>query len=768
MIKSVRLVCWRSHKDTLLEFRPGTNLLVGIMGAGKSSVMEAISFSLFGTFPALERRKLKLENIVRLNEPQAKVVLEFVWDDVPYRIERIIDRSKKGVTTHAEMYKAGSMVEHGPTGVTAYITNLLGIDYDLFTRAIYSEQNNLDYFLNLGPMRRKEEMDVLLGLDRFEAARANIVTVINRVRSKRQILEEGFSKDLLMAAEAKEKKLSEEHAALAESERKAAESHSSSSREAQAVSSRFVEMRKSKEAYTRLSLDEVRICAQLESLKKEIEGKSVDEPALAALEEKLRSLNGARAELDATRKALESRLSSLSKESGSAEAGLKAAVDAKNRLDAASAELSSALGGLDQQALANRQKEAEGALLAAESERKSLEREAAELAESALRLRPGLSECPLCSSKLTDDGITHVKAEKDRMVAEKKARVSALVALISKSRKENDELMARLRRAALLGDKCAGLKKDAAGAETLKAKKAEIGGKLALAMDERKHLSVNADSLAKDAEGLRAQITEKKSLLSKRADAESAAKKLGEVRFALAGLKFDERTYEEFRAHAEKARIDAERALSAKKSLETQVRMTADMLALVRGEHNALKKTAEDVRGLFALEEQLAIFKNALLETQTSLRLNLADAINAAMNEVWPVFYPYRNYRALRLGVSEKDYAFEVDDGGGEWKGLETVASGGERACAALALRVALAMVLTPRLGWLILDEPTHNLDTEAVEMLSSALEFKVPEVVNQTFVITHDEAFMGSEFASSYRLSRDKEHNGETKAEAT
>ena len=40
-----------------------------------------------------------------------------------------------------------------------------------------------------------------------------------------------------------------------------------------------------------------------------------------------------------------------------------------------------------------------------------------------------------------------------------------------------------------------------------------------------------------------------------------------------------------------------------------------------------------------------------------------------------------------------------------------------------------------------------------------------MPEVVCQTFVITHDEAFMGSEFASSYRLERDKERNGETKS---
>src|SRR4030095_5384723 len=173
MIKSIRLVNWRSHADSRLEFRKGTNLLVGIMGAGKSSILEGISFGLFGTFPSVERRKLKLENVVRLNEPEAGIILEFEWEGHTYRLERAIERSKKGSSSSAELYRDGSMVEHGPVAVNAYIKNLTGVDYDLFTRAIYSEQNNIDHFFNLNAGKRKEELDALLGLDRFEQARSN-------------------------------------------------------------------------------------------------------------------------------------------------------------------------------------------------------------------------------------------------------------------------------------------------------------------------------------------------------------------------------------------------------------------------------------------------------------------------------------------------------------------------------------------------------------------------------------------------------------------
>src|SRR5512147_497146 len=101
MIKSIRLLNWRSHADTRLEFRKGTNLLVGIMGAGKSSIIEGISFALYGTFPAMERRKIKLENVVRLSEGTASVTLEFEWDGAIYRVERGIERSKKGTSSQA-------------------------------------------------------------------------------------------------------------------------------------------------------------------------------------------------------------------------------------------------------------------------------------------------------------------------------------------------------------------------------------------------------------------------------------------------------------------------------------------------------------------------------------------------------------------------------------------------------------------------------------------------------------------------------------------
>ncbi len=770
MIKSVRLVCWRSHADTFFEFREGTNLLVGIMGAGKSSVMEAISFSFFGTFPALERRKLKLENIIRLNEQKARVVLEFVWEGASYRIERTIERSKKGVSTSAEIFRNNALIEHGPVAVASFIASLTGMDYGLFTRAVYSEQNSIDYFLTLDPGGRKEEMDALLGLDRFESARANSITVINRTRSKRQALEGQFSREKMgVLAEEEKKRLAEKESAesLLKKTSEALEKHS---RDSAATLASFELMRKNREQHERLSKDAIRLQAQLETLSRALEGKSVDSAGEAAINARMKALLEERAVLAERQKTADAKHSSLSKESGSLEARLKQASDSKTRLSSALEERKALLGGAGADSLdslVSLQKEAEQTALALDSERKSIEREIAEISESLARLHPGLSTCPLCASKLNDEGISHVKAEKERLLGARKPRLGELSAQIPKARKRGEELLARIRKISLIDERSEALRNDAASVDELTGRKKALESELEKAAQERKGLQARADPLSASIEKLRIEASEFKSLLAKKAEAEGVSRRLKETADAVAGLDFDEKTFEALRTTAERSRIETERAQSARKEAEMQLKTAQELLGRIRSELESLRSMESAISALSLLEEQLSIYKNALLEAQVSMRHILTDAINAAMNEVWPVFYPYRNYRALRLGVSDKDYVFELDDGGGEWKALETVASGGERACAALALRVALAIVLTPKLGWLILDEPTHNLDSAAVGLLSSALELKVPQIVRQTFVITHDEAFMGSEFASSYRLVRDKDNNGESKLES-
>lgn len=282
--------------------------------------------------------------------------------------------------------------------------------------------------------------------------------------------------------------------------------------------------------------------------------------------------------------------------------------------------------------------------------------------------------------------------------------------------------------------------------------------------DKKQELHLVFASLSKELETLLSQLNELENLVKKKLQLERLEKDLASIKEKLKQSVFNSEQFEHVREELAKKKIAYEKYNGELLNLRNQLKAVVDMAAMLEREIAQLESVEKEITHLIKLEEELTIYKNALLETQLALRANLMEAINLAMNEIWHIFYPYKNYKALRLNVTDKDYSFEIFDS--EWRVLESIASGGERACAALTLRVALATVLTPNLSWLILDEPTHNLDKEAVDLLSQTLQFKVPNVIQQTFVITHEEGLMGSEFASNYRLARDKENFGATKIE--
>ncbi|MFH1785436.1 MAG: SMC family ATPase [Candidatus Micrarchaeota archaeon] len=763
MINSIHLINWRSHSDTKLIFRKGTNLLVGIMGAGKSSILEGISFALFGTFPAIERRKLKTDNLVRFNEPSAKVVLEFEWSGSSYRVERTIERGKRGASTTAEIYKNNTLIEHGQSAVTIHIQNLIGVDYDLFTRAIYSEQNNLDHFLNLDPRRRREEIDALLGLDRFETARANVVTVINQLRSKQQTIESKFTKTEMQKMENEEKQYT---TTISTTESKLNDTTLQIEQKSiglEANVKKFENLKKEKELFEKLDRDLLRFSTQVDLLKKELGDKKPEPILIQELEKKSTDSTIKKNKLLDELKTIEQKQNSISKELGSIENTLKNISQTEKNITTLNEELKKELKAETIASLTKLLDETKQNLLGLSSDRKSVEREISEINELVPKLKEGISKCPLCLSDLDGHSISHIKIEKEKTLELKNSKLKELSKSITDLTNTSKLLDSRMQKIISISEKLSMLKIEPM--DKLNDKKQTYESDLIVLTEQKKQIQINIDKVSADLDLLRQQLKDMQKLLEKQKEWDQINNQLSVVKEKLSSTKFDLSEFDSLRSQTEEERLIVERLLALKKSLEAELRTSKDTLKIIQENLSKFKLIEEELLFLSKLGEELLVYKNALLETQTSLRLNLIEAINNAMNEIWLIFYPYKNYHALRLGVSEKDYIFEVHDGH-DWKALETMASGGERACAALALRVAFAMVLTPNLSWLILDEPTHNLDTEAVALLSSALQYKVPEVVNQTFVITHDEALMGSEFASSYRLDRDKTNDGVTKIE--
>jgi exonuclease SbcC len=196
-------------------------------------------------------------------------------------------------------------------------------------------------------------------------------------------------------------------------------------------------------------------------------------------------------------------------------------------------------------------------------------------------------------------------------------------------------------------------------------------------------------------------------------------------------------------------------------SLERYVKERRSVLEGRREEVGKVQKMLDDADRKEQTAMELAKFKEAVGETKNILRARLIDSINRVMQDTWNELYPYGDYQSVMLDSTPDDYVLKVllkSNGKDEWRDVETIASGGERSIACLNLRVAFSLVLVPNLRWIILDEPTHNIDKKGLERFIRVFNETLPNIVDQIFIITHDEILKQIGNSKIYVFARDKE----------
>jgi DNA repair exonuclease SbcCD ATPase subunit len=153
---------FRSYENADLEFSPSQNYIFGRNWQGKSSIVDAIGFALFGrrTFPLrMAGSPVKAENIVREGADQGFVELRFEHDGKSYVLKRTCPRETVSLECD------GAEVGGTSTTVSEYLTELLGVDKELFANVFYSEQDALRKVLEVTPEDRKTFVEAILGFE---------------------------------------------------------------------------------------------------------------------------------------------------------------------------------------------------------------------------------------------------------------------------------------------------------------------------------------------------------------------------------------------------------------------------------------------------------------------------------------------------------------------------------------------------------------------------------------------------------------------------
>jgi DNA repair exonuclease SbcCD ATPase subunit len=155
LLKEIQLINFLSHKESKLEFTDNQKLLIdGKSGAGKSSIVEAILWALYGKSRSDNR------SIIRVGKPKARVVLTLSDDNKFYRIERTTDKKGKQSISLLQSDDCDKWKQVEVTGVKniqQHIENdILHSSYSLFINSIVYPQDNSDNFIKQSASKRKD------------------------------------------------------------------------------------------------------------------------------------------------------------------------------------------------------------------------------------------------------------------------------------------------------------------------------------------------------------------------------------------------------------------------------------------------------------------------------------------------------------------------------------------------------------------------------------------------------------------------------------
>ncbi len=185
-IEIVQLENIRSHVKSTVPFTHGFNCLVGGVGCGKSSVLYAVDFALFG-----ESRTY--DYLLREGADWGKVTVQFTQNGNTYKLTRGLKRKGKSITQNIEelkLWENEKLIASMKTDAIAeQFKAVTGLDSDLYREIVWFKQEHLKELLDAKPRDRQTRLDELFGLSDYEVAWSNIAQYQRDYETEKRVYE---------------------------------------------------------------------------------------------------------------------------------------------------------------------------------------------------------------------------------------------------------------------------------------------------------------------------------------------------------------------------------------------------------------------------------------------------------------------------------------------------------------------------------------------------------------------------------------------------
>ena len=141
--------------------------LTGPTGAGKSSLIDAMVFALYGSVPRHGKRDVA--PVVTQGLLEAKVRLDFTVGDVGYTVVRVVRKTgSRANTDEARLQRGEQVLASSAREVDEAVAALIGLDFDQFTTCVVLPQGDFERFLHAKPAERQGLLVALLDLGIYD------------------------------------------------------------------------------------------------------------------------------------------------------------------------------------------------------------------------------------------------------------------------------------------------------------------------------------------------------------------------------------------------------------------------------------------------------------------------------------------------------------------------------------------------------------------------------------------------------------------------
>ena len=799
IIRKLALENFRSYLREEIEFPQGTILLEGDVGSGKSSVLYAIEFALFGL------GEMRGESLLRTGKNQGSVEMVFEINGRRYRIKRTLSKRRKSVAQTEGFIEVEGRREHlAPSELKERVLQILGFRENprpkassvIFRYAVFTPQEEMKEILRLKDEERLQTLRKAFGIEDYKTIKDNVKLILSELRSKID-----FISGELAGFEERERELREVRKKIEEFEQaksSLAQRYSALQEKLKEVSDKLEELNRLRMRLRELSAeiplleDSVREKArEIHSLTDEInsmtEQKRKIESELEAYEKQEFSEEDViRKKRDAERRKNEineeiNRLRSVEAEIPLLESSLK---EKKRELEDCINESRRLLGEIEklnkscEAKLEKPCEESEGELIERKNE---LERKKDELKEALIKLRTKMDNfrqliekgvCPTCE-RAVEHASFHEKIERiERDIRGISSELLEVKREIERTEQLREELRRyeerRREREMLLREierNRAELKKLEARIKACEPQIRELETKLKEKRDyfeKHRHLPAMLNAVESEIAALDTALEKARrfgELLRERerlqSEIEKREKKIRELKGEMEKLERELKAKREEIENKKSALKFTEEVEKEKTEIENSIRDVISRMSHIEGNIEAMRKEERRLEREIEEGKHLLSQKRVLEEYKAWLNEFFAPAVDeiekAVLSNINYEFDSlFRKYFSMLM--ESGDLSVRIDENFApviEQNGYEISVdslSGGERTSVAFAYRVALNLMVqrvctSMRESLLILDEPTDGFSKEQIFRMREVLEdLKCDQVI----IVSHEKELEG------------------------